>query len=73
MKRLSDQVTLLGKFESISVSELRKMPGEVLACVALGKTFLIVKNGKPIAVLSKPPGETLTVEVGPDGKINYRP
>lgn len=73
MKRLNEQVTLLGKFESISVSDLRQMPGEVLACVTLGKTFLITKSGKPIAVLSKPPGTTLTLEVEPNGKINYRP
>ncbi len=71
MKRLSQEITLQGKFETISVSELRSKPGEVLQQVGLGKIFVIQKNGKPVAVLSKPPGETLAMEIGPNGSTSF--
>jgi len=72
MKRIAEQVSLAGKFEVITVGELRKTPGEVMASVALGKTFLITKNGAAMAVLSKPPGVALTIHVGPTGETTYR-
>ena len=62
-----------GTFEVITLSDLRTRPGEVLQSVELGKTYLIQKYGKEIAVLSKPPGAQLTINVAPDGAITYRP
>jgi antitoxin (DNA-binding transcriptional repressor) of toxin-antitoxin stability system len=73
MKTLSQEVNLSGKFERISISELRNRPGDVLEQVNLGKTFLILKNGKPVAVLSKPPGETLAMEIGSTGLTQFVP
>ena len=71
MKLLKDEVSLSGKVEQITLMDLRKQPGEVFASVALGKIFVVTKSGKPIAIISKPPGETLMVTVEPDGKVTY--
>lgn len=71
MKKLSDHVTLKGQLETITVTEFRQAPGAVLAMVELGKTFVISKDGKPVAVLSKLPGETLATEVKGDGSVHY--
>lgn len=71
MKKINDEVSLDGKFEQITVMDLRKQPGEVLSSVSLGKTFLVTRNGKAIAVISKPPGETLGITVGSKGEITY--
>jgi hypothetical protein len=70
-RHLSDEVTLLGRFETITVGDFRRMPGEILACVLLGKTYLIQRHGKPVAVLSQPPGVSLTTVVDPKGKVSY--
>jgi hypothetical protein len=70
-RRLSDEVTLAGRFETITVGDFRRMPGEILACVLLGKTYLIERHGKPVAVLSQPPGVTLAMAMDPKGKISY--
>lgn len=71
MKAIKDQVNLNGKIETISSQELRAQPGEVLESVALGKVFVVTKRDKPIAVISKPPGQTLTINVGTDGGISH--
>ena len=71
MKTIKDQLTLNGKIETITAGELRQQPGEVLESVALGKTFVVTKRGSPIAVISKPPGQTLTINVGGSGEITY--
>lgn len=71
MKGVADEVSLAGKLDTITVMELRRQPGEVLACVSLGKTFVVTKSGKPIAIISKPPGEQLTIEVDRKGRISY--
>ena len=57
MKRrllLTDNAILEGQFEEITSTEFRAHPGDVLMQVQLGKTFTITKNGKAIAVLSRP-------------------
>lgn len=69
MKKIKDEVSMAGSIENISISELRKSPGEVLKSVELGKTYVICRSGKPVAVLSKPPGETLCTEIGSSGEI----
>ncbi len=53
MKKIKDEVSLVGKIERISMMELRHHPGEVLDSVELGKIFVITKNGKPIAKLKR--------------------
>lgn len=71
MKMLKDEVSLSGKVEQITIMDLRKQPGEVFRSVALGKTFVVTKNGGPIAIISKPPGETLLMIIASDGKTTY--
>ena len=71
MKMLKDEISLIGNVEQITIMDLRRQPGEVFASVALGKTFVVTKNAKPIAVISKPPGETLSMNIESDGKITY--
>lgn len=73
MKAVREQVSLAGSFEEITVSDFRASPGEAFASVALGKTFLLTKNGKAVAVLSPPPGDTLAIEILPDGSWRYGP
>lgn len=73
MRKIADHVgqEMRKQFESITMMDLRKQPGEVLDSVELGKTFLITKAGRPIAVLSPLPGETLTMAIDSRGKISY--
>ena len=56
MKRtlLTDTAILEDQSEEITATDFRKHPGDVLLQVQLGKTFTITKNGKAIAVLSRP-------------------
>ena len=53
MKKIKDEISLVNKIESISMMELRSAPGEVLMAVDLGKTFIITKGKKAIAVFDK--------------------
>ena len=55
MKSIKDEISLVGRTETITMMDLRKKPGEVLSSVALGKTFIITRSGKPIAELKKLP------------------
>ncbi|HEA66882.1 hypothetical protein LCGC14_2028010 [marine sediment metagenome] len=71
MKTLKDEVSLSGKFEQITLMDLRRQPGEVFTSVALGKTYVVTKNGKPIAVISRPPGETLLTVIESNGEVTY--
>jgi antitoxin (DNA-binding transcriptional repressor) of toxin-antitoxin stability system len=54
MKLLCDHLSLKGKKETISVSEFRTRPGEVLAQVILGKEYALTKNGKVVATITGP-------------------
>lgn len=71
MKTLCDYVSLEGKIETISIVNFRRRPGDVLLQVELGKTFVLTRNGKIVSVLSKPPGKTLRMVVGPKGEVTY--
>jgi len=73
VKKIADHVLqhMSQQFEVITAMDFRKQPGEVLDSAALGKTFLITKSGRPIAVLSRPPGEVLTIVVDSNGRVNY--
>ena len=64
-------LSLKGKMETISMMELRNNPGSIMTAVECGKVFVILRWDKPIAVLSKVPGETLTIVIDPDGKYSY--
>ena len=71
MKMIKDEVSLSGKVEHITMMDLRRQPGEVFSSVELGKVFVVTKGGTPIAIISKPPGETLSFLISPDGKVTY--
>ena len=71
MKKLTETLSLRGHFGTLTMSELRARPGDLILQVELGKVFLIMRAGKPVAVISPVPGETLTIEVKPDGKWGY--
>lgn len=62
---------LVGEFEKITMMELRRHIGEIFLQVGLGKVYLLTHAGKPVAVLSRPPGETLMIIVESDGTPNY--
>ena len=72
MKTLADQISLKRKLEEITLSEFRRQPGEVIAQVVLGKTFVITKTGKPVSVLSPLPGEQLSQTILGDGSSKYK-
>ena len=65
------KVSLVGQLEEISMMEFRGNPGSILTETELGKMFVIKKNGKPIAVLSRLPGELIQV-INPNGKVTYK-
>lgn len=73
MKKIADHVLqqMSEQFEVITAMDFRKQPGEVLDSASLGKTFLITKAGRPVAVLSKPPGEQLSIVVDSKGRVSY--
>ena len=56
MKTLSETQILAGQTETISVMDLRKLPGEVFNQVEMGKVYEITRKGRPIAwICPKPP------------------
>lgn len=71
MKTINEEIDLSDKLEIITMMDLRKNPGEIIAQVALGKTFIITKAGKQMGVLQKLPGDSLTVTVNSKGKLGY--
>lgn len=72
MKRLRELTPLAGKLETITAMDFRKSPGEVLDSVQFGKTFVITKQGKPVALLTQLPGQVLTIEVDKHGDYSYK-
>lgn len=71
MNRLNDEISLEGKLEYITMMDLRSNPGEILTSVSYGKAFVITRNGKPIAVLSRVPGLNLTIDCDSNGEVSY--
>lgn len=60
--RVTEMKLLAGQSEQITMSDLRKRPGDIFTQVQMGKTFTITKAGKVIAVLSRP--EPTAVQLG---------
>lgn len=54
MKTLESMKLLKGKSETISMSELRERPGEIINQIQQGKEFTITKAGKIVAVMKCP-------------------
>jgi hypothetical protein len=71
MKKLTDEISLEGKLEIISISRFRQSPGEVFSQVALGKVYVIMHKGRQCAVISKVPGVTLAMTVDRFGKVGF--
>jgi antitoxin (DNA-binding transcriptional repressor) of toxin-antitoxin stability system len=71
VKRLRELTPLAGKLETITAMDFRRSPGEILDSVQFGKTFVITKQGKPVALLTQLPGQTLTIVVDKHGKYSY--
>lgn len=69
-KRLPEVMTTRG-LEYITAMDFRMAPGDVLMQTRLGKVFVITHQGKPIAVLSKLPGEQLAMEIDEKGNVTY--
>lgn len=70
MKVMSEEVSLHGKSEEITISELRNRPGDVFQQVSLGKQFIVTKNGEQIALICPPKWNTSAV-VNRDGKFKF--
>ena len=62
---------LVGEIEELSLMAFRKGPGDIIAQVQMGKVFLLTKQGKPVAVLSRPPGEELVKTINREGEVSY--
>lgn len=71
MKRISEELDMAGKIETITMMDLRKCPGEVMDSVMMGKVFIITKAGKPRAVIAKLPGQQLSMKVDEEGKVSF--
>jgi prevent-host-death family protein len=52
--RLAQMKLLMGQTETITMSDLRQRPGDVIDQVQMGKVFTITKAGKVVAVLAAP-------------------
>lgn len=65
MQNLKDMDLLVGQVETITATDFRMDPGDVFMQVAMGKKFIITKNGTPIAEIHrpKPPPVLLGAEV----------
>jgi antitoxin (DNA-binding transcriptional repressor) of toxin-antitoxin stability system len=53
--RLAELVDLRGQEETITMTELRAKPGEVISQVELGKRFVVTRAGKVLAIIAPPP------------------
>ena len=51
MKKISDQVSLTGKAERISIMEFRSKPGEVLDKAMFGLTIIVTRYGKNLVYI----------------------
>lgn len=61
---LPQKIRFDGETATLTVSEFRAQPGEVLDRVSRGMEITVTKNGRPVAVISPP--ETV---IRPDGSF----
>jgi antitoxin (DNA-binding transcriptional repressor) of toxin-antitoxin stability system len=71
MNRITDMKLLAGQVKTISITELRSRPGDVITQVQMGRTFKIKKGGKIVAVLCSP--EPDAFELGAEYRRVYEP
>lgn len=66
MKTLKDEVgSLEGREETITMTELRALPGDVMDQVALGKVFSITRGGRILGrIVPATPREPTALELG---------
>jgi prevent-host-death family protein len=62
MQKIKSMLFLADQQETITASDFRKAPGEVLEQVSMGKHFTLTKNGKAIAEIY--PAEKSALELG---------
>lgn len=69
MKLMKDYMRnmLKGEVETITVTELRKHPGDCLTQASLGKSFCIKRKGKIVAFLVSPENADVTHQILPNG------
>ena len=69
MKMMKDYIKgmLFGEQETITVTEFRKHPGDILTQVSLGKTFCIKRKGKTVAFLVHPSNADVVHKIDSDG------
>ena len=70
-QKLRELRPLVGQLETITAMDFRRQPGEILDSVAQGKTFVVTKQGKPCALLTRLPGQTLAIVVDRNGNQSY--
>lgn len=61
-KTLSKSMSLSGESETITATDFRRTPGDILLQAQMGKSFNITKNGVIIATLGPP--ELTALELG---------
>jgi prevent-host-death family protein len=67
MKTLKQELgSLAGRTDTITITDLRSRPGDILSQVECGKEFRITRNGNLIAVISKP--ENNALELGAEAR-----
>ena len=56
-KRLIDKKLFRGQVVKLTMTQLHQNPGDIISQVQMGKTFMITKSGKTVAVLTAPKGD----------------
>lgn len=60
--KTTDMQLLAGQRETLSMTELRSRPGDVVTQVQMGKTFDVEKNSQRVATVAPP--EATALELG---------
>lgn len=62
-----------GEIVEITMMDFRRAPGEVIAAVKRGVSFVVTHMGKQVAVIQSPEKSDLTLHALPSGKMTYLP
>jgi prevent-host-death family protein len=68
MKKISELQSLVGQVETISLTDLRNLPGEVFNQVQMGKQYVVTKSGKIIARIMPQPKPVAFLEPSSDDR-----